>query len=183
MDLTPQAIRATSFRRVKRGYDPEEVEAFRTTVADHVEHVQGQAETMESRARAAVAKLQELVDQQSRTARETESDDVGPLDAPDGDASGEQPEVISRTLLVAQRTAESMVAEAREEAARLLESARTMAARTIDDARHEARRASEDERVRAENEVHALLARRDFLLGDVEQLEEFLDSQRERLRA
>lgn len=183
MDLTPQAIRATTFRRVKRGYDPEEVEAFRTRVADHVEQVQGQAETMESRARAAVAKLQELVDQRGRTAADAQPADDDADGAPDGDASGEQPEVISRTLLVAQRTAESMVAEARDEAARLLESARSIAARTIDDARHEARRASEDERVRAENEVHALLARRDFLLGDVEQLEDFLDSQRERLRS
>jgi hypothetical protein len=39
-----------------------------------------------------------------------------------------------------------------------------------------------DERIRAEAEVQALLARRDFLIADVEHLEQFIMAQRERLR-
>ena len=46
----------------------------------------------------------------------------------------------------------------------------------------EARRAAEAERIKAENEVQALLARRDFLLADVDHLEQYLGAQRERLR-
>ena len=145
MDMTPQAIRAAAFRTVKRGYDPDEVESFRAQVAELVEYFQNQATAMEARARAAVAKLQELTQQAAQP--DTES-----MAAPGTTSSDELPDMISRTLLLAQRTADaaladareqatSLVEEGREEAARMLESARVMASRTIDDARHEARRA------------------------------------------
>lgn len=187
MDVTPQTIRDAGFATVRRGYDPDEVESFKARIADALEQVQRQATDMETRARAAVAKLQELSRQAAARQPEPASS------APAAGAKGELQETISRTLLLAQRTADATLADAREhaaallaqgqeEAARLLDSARSMAARTIDDARHDARRSAEDERVRAENEVHALLARRDFLLADVDQLEVYLQSERERLR-
>ena len=177
MEMTPQTIRTTSFELVKKGYDPDAVDAFREQVASVVEGAQNQATAMEARARAAVAKLQEVTSQPQAA-------------APAG--SGDT-EVISRTLLLAQRTADAAVAEAqaeadrvlgaaREEAGRVLDSARGMATKTLDDAREEARRAVGDERRRAEAEVQALLARRDFLIADVEHLEQFIMAQRERLR-
>lgn len=182
MDISPQTIRSTGFKTVKKGYDPEEVDSFRNRVAGAIEAAQNQATAMEARARAAVAKLQE-VSQQVATAR-----DAAPVAA-----FGDDAEVISRTLLLAQRTADSTVsdaraeaeavtAQAREEASRVLESARVMASKTVEEGRVEMRRAVEDERVKAENEVQALLARRDFLLADVDHLEQYLQSQRERLR-
>jgi DivIVA domain-containing protein len=185
MEMSPQAVRSTGFKLVKRGYDPEEVDAFKEQVASAVEFAQNQATAMEARARAAVAKLQEVSQQvQSGAAA------PAPAAAPTG---GNDHEVISRTLLLAQRTADQTVAEARieadgivvkarEEAGRVLDTARTMAAKTVDDARFEARRAAEDEKVKAENEVQSLLARRDFLLADVDHLEQYLQAQRERLR-
>ena len=177
MEMTPQTIRTTNFELVKKGYDPDAVDAFREQVASVVEGAQNQATAMEARARAAVAKLQEVTSQPLPTAPSSSGDT----------------EVISRTLLLAQRTADAAVAEARaeadqvlgaarEEAGRVLDSARSMAARTLDDAREEARRAVGDERMRAEAEVQALLARRDFLIADVEHLEQFIMAQRERLR-
>ncbi len=185
MEMSPQAVRSTGFKLVKRGYDPEEVDAFKEQVASAVEFAQNQATAMEARARAAVAKLQE-VSQQVQSGAVTPA----PAAAP---AAGSDHEVISRTLLLAQRTADQTVAEARieadgivvkarEEAGRVLDTARTMAAKTVDDARFEARRAAEDEKVKAENEVQSLLARRDFLLADVDHLEQYLQAQRERLR-
>ena len=57
-----------------------------------------------------------------------------------------------------------------------------MSAKLLEDARAEARKASEAERLAAENEVQSLVARREFLVGDVDQLEQFLIEQRERLR-
>ncbi len=183
MDISPQTIRSTGFKTVKKGYDPHEVESFRTEVAAAVETAQNQATAMEARARAAVAKLQEVSQQAAGSPRET---------AAPTNHSGDT-EMISRTLLLAQRTADATVlearseadgitAQARDEASRVVESARTMAAKTVEDSRLEARRAVDDERVRAENEVQSLLARRDFLLGDVDHLEQYLQSQRERLR-
>ena len=183
MDISPQTIRSTGFKTVKKGYDPDEVESFRTQVAAAVETAQNQATAMEARARAAVAKLQEVSQQVAGSPRE-----VAAPTSHSGDT-----EVISRTLLLAQRTADTAISEARaeadgitaqarDEASRVLDSARTMAAKTVEDSRLDARRAVEDERVRAENEVQSLLARRDFLLGDVDHLEQYLQSQRERLR-
>jgi len=183
MDISPQTIRSTGFKTVKKGYDPNEVESFRTQVAAAVETAQNQATAMEARARAAVAKLQEVSQQVAGSPRE-----VSAPTSHSGDT-----EVISRTLLLAQRTADATIlearseadgitAQAREEASRVLDSARTMATKTVDDSRLDARRAVEDERVRAENEVQSLLARRDFLLGDVDHLEQYLQSQRDRLR-
>ncbi len=182
MEMSPHAVRSTGFKIVKRGYDPDEVDAFKEQVAGAVEFAQNQATAMEARARAAVAKLQEVSQQVAAGAP------AAPAPASSGDT-----EVISRTLLLAQRTADQTVAEARieadgllakarDEAGRVLDTARTMAAKTVDDARFEARRAVEDEKVTAENEVQSLLARRDFLLSDVDHLELYIQAQRERLR-
>jgi DivIVA domain-containing protein len=183
MDISPQTVRTTSFKLVKKGYDPDEVDSFKEQVAAAVEHAQNQATAMEARARAAVAKLQEVSQQVGSGA-------PAPAAAP---AHSGDTEVISRTLLLAQRTADATVAEARveadqivnkarDEAGRVLDTARNMAAKTVDDARFDARRAAEDERVKADNEVQSLLARRDFLLADVDHLEQYLGAQRERLR-
>jgi len=173
MEVTPHTARTTAFRIVKKGYDPDEVESFKGRVADAIESSQEHAAAMEARARAAVAKLQETTQQPA---------------APAGDVDS-----ISRTLVLAQRTADAAVAEARaeadrivaeakEEAGRLLDAARAMSARTIEEARAEARRAADDDRRAADNEVQQLLARRDFLVADVDQLEQFLVGQRGRLR-
>jgi vacuolar-type H+-ATPase subunit H len=107
--------------------------------------------------------------------------------------SADESETISRTLLLAQRTADTAVSEARSEAARIvrsandeaattLDSTREMAAQLLDEARAEARRVGESERIAIAGEVEALKARRDFLESDVEQLELFLTEQRNRLR-
>ena len=104
----------------------------------------------------------------------------------------DEAETISRTLLLAQRTADTTIAEAQAEADRLLgsarddasanlDTARAEAAKLVEDAKAEARKAGESERVQVEGEVQALLARRDFLESDVDHLEQYLLAQRERL--
>ena len=184
MEMTSQEVRATGFRVVKKGYDPDEVDAFKDRVAGAVEQAQSQAAAMEARARAAVAKLQEVSQQMAST------EAAVPSAPPAGGAS--EHDAIGRALLLAQRTADAYIAEsraegeqlvaaAREEAGRILDSARTMTAKAVEDARAEARRAGEDEQLRVESEVHSLLARRDFLLSDVESLEQYVQAQRERL--
>jgi DivIVA domain-containing protein len=187
MELTPQTIRSTSFRTARKGYDTGEVDAFKERAAAAIETAQNQAAAMEARARAAVARLQELSSTGEVAAAPTTPAvaDVSPSPA-DADT-------ISRTLLLAQRTADATVADARAEADRVLavaqadsaatiDNARLMAGRLLEEARVEARRSVEEERMQAENEVQALMARRDFLLADVEQLEQYVGSQRERLR-
>jgi DivIVA domain-containing protein len=177
MEMSPHQVRNASFKSSKRGFDPEEVQAFLRDVAESLEAAQNQSTAMEARARAAVARLQEV-----STARET----AEPVSS--GDA-----ETISRTLLLAQRTADATVSEAKseaerivtaahEEAATTIDSTREMSSRLLEEARSEARQVSEVERKTAQSEVEALLARRDFLESDVDQLEQFLVDQRDRLR-
>jgi DivIVA domain-containing protein len=184
MDFSPQTVRSAGFRTVKKGYDQSEVDDFKEKVAAAIETAQNQATAMEARARAAVAKLQEVSQQVTSGAREAGTSPS---------QSDEDAEMISRTLLLAQRTADTTVAQAtadaesitvkaRVDATTVIDNARAMADKLLDEARLEARRSAENERIKAENEVQALLARRDFLLSDVDHLEHHLDAQRERLR-
>jgi DivIVA domain-containing protein len=179
MDMNPQRVRSAEFKTVRRGVDPDEVQAFLADVADELERAQNQATAMEARARAAVARLQEVSDSGGSSASV--------------DASAEEAETISRTLLLAQRTADAtvsdakaqatrIVGEANDEAARTIDSTREMAAQMIDEARTEARRIGDAERLALLGEVDSLKARREFLESDVGHLETFLVEQRARLR-
>jgi DivIVA domain-containing protein len=177
--MNPQRVRSAEFKTVRKGADQDEVRVFLNDVADELERAQNQATAMEARARAAVARLQEV----------TESDAA----APKVEASAEEAETISRTLLLAQRTADSTIADSQSEAARIVAQARNEAAATLDstremsaqliaEARIEARRTAEAEHQSIMSEVEALKARRDFLESDVHHLETFLVDQRSRVR-
>ena len=184
MALSPQRIRDITFKPARKGYDQGEVDNFLEEVAATLESAQNDATAMEARARAAVARLQELTQGQGAEAPAAAAEEMrGHVD---------EAETISRTLLLAQRTADQTVADAQAEADRLLATARDEAASRLDGAREEAtqlveegkaeaRRSGESERVRVEGEVQALLARRDFLESDVDHLEQYIVAQRERI--
>jgi cell division septum initiation protein DivIVA len=179
MEMNPQRVRSAEFKTVRKGADHDEVRVFLNDVADELERAQNQATAMEARARAAVARLQEVTENEAAT--------------PKVEASTEESETISRTLLLAQRTADStiadsqseavrIVAQAKNEAAATLDSTREMSAQLIAEARIEARRTAEAEHQSIMSEVEALKARRDFLESDVHHLETFLVDQRSRVR-
>ena len=205
MDLTPSQISGASFRTVRKGYDPDEVDDFLGRAAQALEVAQQQATAMEARARAAVTRLQEVTAAAAAAAppadgkaAEAAVAEAAVVEAVAGTAIEHEPhlsaneaETISRTLLLAQHTADTTVAEAEAEADRIrleaqseaestIDSTREMSARLLEEARGEARKASEAERQAAENEVQSLKARREFLIGDVDQLEQFLVEQRDR---
>ncbi|MDA3032472.1 MAG: DivIVA domain-containing protein [Actinomycetota bacterium] len=202
MDMNPQRVRSAQFKTVKRGLDPDEVQLFLDAVAGELERAQNQSTAMEARARAAVARVQELSnDAVSHTAESLRSaSSEGSLVTSGSTAAGisiditvDQSETITRTLLLAQRTADTAVAEARAEAQRLREEAEAEIAETIEssrvaaqallaDVRAEARKAGEREKVELAGEVDSLMARRDFLESDVDHMEQFLVAQRSRLR-
>jgi DivIVA domain-containing protein len=182
MEINPQGVRSAAFKTVRKGADPGEVQAFLNDVADELERAQNQSTAMEARARAAVARLQELNEAGTAAAA-----------APAVEASVEEAETISRTLLLAQRTADQTVSGARaeaeqilrkanDEAARTLDSTREMSAQLLEEARIDARKIGEAERLSVSGEVEALKARRDFLESDVHELEAFLADQRARVR-
>ncbi len=180
MEMNPQRVRSAEFKTVRKGADPDEIRVFLAEVADELERAQNQSTAMEARARAAVARLQEVSEQAA----------AAPVTV---DASVEESETISRTLLLAQRTADATIATANAEAQRLLAKANDEAAATLDstremsaqilaEARIEAHRLGDAERQAIAGEVDALKARRDFLESDVHHLETFLVDQRARVR-
>jgi DivIVA domain-containing protein len=183
MELSPQAVRNAQFKTSRKGLDPDEVKAFLGSVADELERAQNQSTAMEARARAAVARMQELTE----ATPAPQPGDGAPA------ASADEAETISRTLLLAQHSAdravadakqeaEQVVADATQEATRTLEDSRETSARLLEEARTEAREVGKEERASLDAEVNALMARRDFLESDVEHLEQFLVAQRSRLR-
>jgi DivIVA domain-containing protein len=174
MELTPAEVSQATFRITRKGFEPDEVRRYLTEVSRALEAAQQQSSAMEARARAALAKLHEA------------------SQAPQG-PSPDEAQAISRALLLAQRTADTTIAEADQKAADIIAAATAQAdearaaaqsesAALVEASRGEARRARDEEYLRAENEVQALLARRDFLVADVEQLEQHLVTHRERLR-
>jgi len=182
MELSPQSVSSTTFKIVKKGYDPDEVKNYLVQLASSIESMQSHTSAMEARARAAVARLQEIA---AQTPSQQAADTAGP--------SPEETETISRTLLLAQRTADQTVADAEAKAKAVaeaadadarsaVEAAQTSAARLIEDAKFEARKAGEGQRQQIEGEVQSLLARREFLMSDVDHLEQHIITQRERLR-
>lgn len=204
MEISPQRVRTAEFDTIKRGgFDPDAVREFLADVAAELERAQNQSTAMEARARAAVARLQEL--SESATSPEpvptsepgdsTPAAGQTPRPAAPGEvsASVDESETISRTLLLAQRTADTTVAEAQAEADRVrraaadeatkaLEETRETNARLIEEARDHARKAGESEKNVVETEVNSLKARRDFLESDVDHLERHVADERSRLR-
>lgn len=188
MEINPQRVRSAEFKTVRKGADPDEVKTFLSDVADELERAQNQSTAMEARARAAVARLQDMEGESAPKADLPSVDPGVPVEA-----TVDEAETISRTMLLAQRTADTAVAEARAESARILmkandeaagtlDSTREMSAQLLAEARDDARKAGENERLELAGEVDALKARRDFLESDVDQLETFLVDQRTRIR-
>ncbi|MEO6124640.1 MAG: DivIVA domain-containing protein [Ilumatobacteraceae bacterium] len=194
MELSPQSVANTSFKTVKKGYDPAEVRSYLESLSKSVESLQSQATAMEARARAAVARLQEIAAQPATqalpaTAAEPAADQRKSI----VEAHVDEAETISRTLLLAQRTADITIAEAQAEARRITDGAaeegqqvvhgaQNTADRLVEDAKVDARRAGEGQRIEVESEVQSLLARREFLISDVDHLELHIITQRDRLR-
>jgi hypothetical protein len=97
-------------------------------------------------------------------------------------APGEREDLIQRTLMLAQASADETLAAARSRAAALLEDAELRAKRLIADAERIAAHEVETERARARFTLGEAVAIRDVLQADIAALERFADEFRGRLR-
>ncbi len=155
MDVNTESIRNVQFREKVRGYHPSDVDAFVASVAEAFERLERRVKETESR----------LAETESRASGSAEAEDS-----------------LRRTLILAQRTADAAVQEARDEAAQLMATARTerdAAEVELTEIRQRIAEAAEDEgrtsRLRFEEQRAALQA-------DVDALEAHLQHERERLR-
>jgi DivIVA domain-containing protein len=144
MEATPLPTR---FSIALRGYRTDEVDAHLDDVALQVEQLSADLEAAEAARFAAEARLAE---------------------------AGEAAEALTRTLVLAQRTADAAIAEAHLDADAIVRRAEARAAEIIVEAREEARRVAD---------LEAIGAERDRLMGDVVALRTESAAHRERLRA
>lgn len=156
MDVSPKTLREVEFREKMRGYHPEDVDHFLERVAAGIEVLQDRLRQAQDRAQRA-----------EQTANE----------------AGGSDETLRRTLVLAQRTADLAVQEAREQAARILASAEQQAQSILGEADERARRSHEDAEVEVKAELNRLEASRQQLQADVENLTRWVDQHRAHLKA
>ncbi len=129
MDVSPKTLREVEFREKMRGYHPEDVDQF-------LERVAAGIEVLQERHRQALERAQRA---------EQAANEAGGND-----------EALRRTLVLAQRTADLAVQEAREQAARILSGAEQQAQAILSDADERARKLHEDALVEARTELTKL---------------------------
>jgi cell division initiation protein len=156
MDVSPKTLREVEFREKMRGYHPEDVDQF-------LERVAAGIEVLQDRLRQAVERAQRA---------EQAANDAGGSD-----------ETLRRTLVLAQRTADLAVQEAREQAARILAGAEQQAQSIIGEAEERARRAHEDALVEVKAELSKLEASRQQLQADVDNLTRWVNEHRAHLKS
>ncbi len=156
VEITPQQVRKATFSQSRKGFDSTEVTEYLHQVAEEMARLHNHAVTMERMGRAARDRLQSL---------------TGLLDPDEVVADGD-PTPVQRALQLAHRAAEAVRDEAKAEAARILAQARA-----------EAEGLESSEAVRLRSEIDVLIGRREFLLADLEQLDEFISAQRRRIQS
>lgn len=158
MDVSPKTLREVEFREKMRGYHPEDVDQF-------LEQVAVGLEALHDRLRQAVERAQRAE-----------------AAAPSSEAS-DTDETLRRTLVLAQRTADLAVQEAREQASRILASAEQQAQTMLSDADERARR-THDEAVSAiRSELGTLEAVRQRGQQEVDLLSRWVEEHRDHLAA
>jgi DivIVA domain-containing protein len=127
MPLLPSAeqIRRREFATVRRGYDPQQVRMYLTSIAEQVETLERELSQLRLETDAAVARRQ-----------------VAPQPAP-ADPAADPYETLGKRFA-------SLIEVADQEAARTIDDATSEAARTLDEARSEADRIKVDAQARAE---------------------------------
>jgi cell division septum initiation protein DivIVA len=155
MDVTPRELRDTDIREGFRGYHRDDVDELLERAASTVEGLTERVRQLTERVQSAEGS--------AGKSRETE-------------------EMLQRTLVLAQKTADEAISEAQERARTLVEESETKAHNLVTEAEGTARRVAENERSRLESEVQDLSARRDALNADVEALERYEKEYRTRLR-
>ena len=169
MTLTPADVQAVRFRTALRGYSTTDVDAFLDRVAATLTRLSAEAAALRSTAGADTA------GRHGRPAPGTAAPRVLPGE------TGE--EAALRTLLLAQRTADQVVADAREEAERLLAAAREEAAALRADAEAHAAELERAASARHHEALAAVEAERQALEAEVAQLAAFEREYRSRLKA
>ncbi|GAA0734974.1 DivIVA domain-containing protein [Dactylosporangium roseum] len=212
MPLTPADVHNVAFKKPpigKRGYDEEEVDAFLDEVERELARLIEENNELRAqlerggggRAPAGVggdprltAELADLKSQLERIQREKSSAEQAARSMQQeldqirtqgggGGGAGDGEQQALRVLMMAQRTADDHVSDARREADKLLSEARTKAEEVTRDARAKADALERDARQRHQEAMGGLDAKRTALQKHIEELKQFEREYRTRLKA
>ncbi len=212
MPLTPADVHNVAFKKPpigKRGYDEEEVDAFLDEVERELarlieenNELRAQAERGGGRPSAPAgpggdprlaqenAELKAQLDrvnrdkaaaEQAARSMQAELEQIRAQGAPVANGDGEQQAL--RVLMMAQRTADDHVADARRESDKLLADARAKSEEVTREARAKADALERDARQRHQEAMGGLDAKRSALQKHIEELKQFEREYRTRLRA
>jgi DivIVA domain-containing protein len=184
MELTPQTLHAVEFREARRGgYNTRDVDDFLERVAAGVGHLHERLREVGARAETAEARLLDAQRQLEEVQRRGPSAVAAAGPAVQAVGVNETDDTLRRTLVLAQRTADATIKEAKQEANRLIDEARAEATRTRMGAEDEARRGADHARASIEAELDGLVDQREAIRADLDMLNRHIDGQRERIRA
>jgi DivIVA domain-containing protein len=211
MPLTPADVHNVAFKKPpigKRGYDEEEVDAFLDEVERELarlieenNELRAQLERGGGRGAPAgpgadprlAAELAEMKAQLDRVQREKASAEQAARSMQaeleqirtqgGGPVAGDGEQQALRVLMMAQRTADDHVADARREADKLLSDARTKAEEVTRESRAKADALERDARQRHQEAMGGLDTKRTALQKHIEELKQFEREYRTRLKA
>lgn len=163
MELTPQLFRDVQFTERKGAYDKDEVHAFLARIGTAVGQIQDRARDSQRRAEAAETEVATL----QSAAREQQDAD----------------ETLRRTLVLAQRTADAAIKEAKDESEVILAEARQRADDMVAKAEDAIRRDVGAQRDRLLDEIRSLEIDRDGLRERIAVISDHLESERARLHS
>jgi DivIVA domain-containing protein len=169
MEITSATFREVEFREKRHGYHPEDVDSF-------LERMGVAADELQGRLRGAIERAR-LAEEAQKAGGDAEGRDDGSTRERDSE------DAIRRTLVLAQRTADAAVREAREEADRILSSARQEATALVAAAEEEARQTHDDRIGEARAELARLEATRAEAQDEVDVLNRWSEQHRAQLSA
>jgi DivIVA domain-containing protein len=210
MPLTPADVHNVAFKKPpigKRGYDEEEVDAFLDEVERELARLIEEnnelraqverggrgapvgpggdarlaAELNETKAQLDRVQRDKAAAEQAARAMQAELEQVRSQGGPAATGDGEQQAL--RVLMMAQRTADDHVADARREADTMLSEARSQAEEVTREARAKADALERDARQRHQEAMGGLDAKRTALQKHIEELKQFEREYRTRLKA
>jgi DivIVA domain-containing protein len=187
MDVSPRELRDIEIGSEFRGYNRDEVDELLERAATTIEGLTDRVLQLTDRINAlssgapavnATPEVPAPVAAAAAAAAVTPPPPPAPA-APVSDGG----DLIQRTLLLAQKTADDTVAEAEEHARKVRADADAHAAAVVGDAEARVRSIQDEHKAKLEHEVIELSGRRDALLADIDTLSTYDENFRAKIRA
>ncbi|MCL5048904.1 MAG: DivIVA domain-containing protein, partial [Firmicutes bacterium] len=171
MEITGKVLREVEFRDRLRGYDFEEVDEFLEQVAVAVDAMQAELTSHRESLKLAddrIAKAEALI---AELESQPSSGEPKPIDD----------EGIRKTLMLAQRTADMAIAEAKAEADKILSGARTDAEKVLSEADDYVKNMKTEAEKGLSSRIESMTAQHDQLVAEIKVLNQVLKAERARL--